>query len=37
MVGRVAHIKEIRNAHKSLIANITILSIGRRIILNMFE
>jgi len=36
-VGRVARIKEIRNAHKSLIANITILSIGGRIILNVFE
>jgi hypothetical protein len=36
-VGHVARIKEIRNTHKSLIANITILSIGGRIILNIFE
>lgn len=36
-VGRIARIKEIRNAHKSLIANVTILSIGGRIILHIFE
>jgi hypothetical protein len=36
-VGRLARIKEIRNAHKLLIANITIPSIGGMIILDIFE
>jgi hypothetical protein len=36
-VRHVARIKEIRRAHKSLIANIKILSIRGRIILNIFE